>query len=158
LEELGERSRVGGEVVHLGHQAGEKEDEREIPSSLAEVVGVHPLHPTLSGHLYGQLYQPTTDSPTTDVGVHRGVKNEGVDTSVPGQVDEADRFVSPPSADVAQAAPKDRLEVPPLKPLPRGREQVVKSAVCHGRIHQVPQVFTAVLPSRQHTSRVRLKP
>jgi hypothetical protein len=44
LEELRERSRVGGKVVYLGHQAGEQEEERESPSSLAEVVGVHPLH------------------------------------------------------------------------------------------------------------------
>jgi hypothetical protein len=36
---------VGGEVVHLGHQAaGEGNRERRSPSSLAEVVGVHPLH------------------------------------------------------------------------------------------------------------------
>ena len=34
----------GGEVVHLSHQAGEQEEERGSPSSLAEVVGVHPLH------------------------------------------------------------------------------------------------------------------
>jgi hypothetical protein len=36
-------------------------------------VHVHPLDPTLPGHLYGQLYQPTTHSATTDVRVHRGV-------------------------------------------------------------------------------------
>jgi hypothetical protein len=36
---------VGGEVVYLGHQAAEVgRRERRSPSSLAEVVGVHPLH------------------------------------------------------------------------------------------------------------------
>jgi len=40
LEELKMRDRVGGEVVYLGHQAEEKEEERESPLSLAEVVGV----------------------------------------------------------------------------------------------------------------------
>jgi hypothetical protein len=44
LEELRERSRVGGEVAYLSHQAGEQEEERESPSSLAEVVGVRSLH------------------------------------------------------------------------------------------------------------------
>jgi hypothetical protein len=36
-------------------------------------VHMHPLHPTLPAYLYSQLYQPTTDSATTDVRVHRGV-------------------------------------------------------------------------------------
>jgi hypothetical protein len=45
LEELGERGHVGGEVVYLGLQAaGAGRRERESPSSLAEVVTVHPLH------------------------------------------------------------------------------------------------------------------
>jgi hypothetical protein len=35
---------VGGEVVYHSHQSGEQEEERRSPSSLAEVVGVHPLH------------------------------------------------------------------------------------------------------------------
>jgi hypothetical protein len=43
LEELEEKGHVGGEVVYLGGQAGEQEEERRSPSSLAEVVGVHPL-------------------------------------------------------------------------------------------------------------------
>ena len=39
------RDCVGGEVVYLGHQAaGAGRRERRSPSSLAEVVGVHPLH------------------------------------------------------------------------------------------------------------------
>jgi hypothetical protein len=45
LEELGERGHVGGEVVYLGLQAaGAGRRERRSPSSLAEVVGVHPRH------------------------------------------------------------------------------------------------------------------
>ena len=44
MEELGEESHVGGEDVYLSHQAGEQEEERESPSSLTEVVAVHPLH------------------------------------------------------------------------------------------------------------------
>jgi hypothetical protein len=36
---------VGGEVLYLGHQAGSRKKRgRESPSSLAEVVGVHPLY------------------------------------------------------------------------------------------------------------------
>ena len=98
-------------------------------------VHVHPLDPLLPGYIYRQLYQPTTDPPTTKNGVHRGIQDEGVDTPDPSQVDEADKLASPESADVAQAVLQDRLEVILSMPRPRRLEQVVQLAVRHGNVH-----------------------
>ncbi len=58
------RDRVGGEVVYLGGQAGGQEEERERPSSLAEVVEVHPLH------LVGALQRYTHAVVDHEVGEH----------------------------------------------------------------------------------------
>jgi hypothetical protein len=66
-------------------------------------VDVQPLAARRPGFAGGDGDQPGTDPVMLGAFGHQGVENEGVDTPVPGDVDEAREAVGVPGADPAQA-------------------------------------------------------
>ena len=68
-------------------------------------VDVQPLAARRAGTIRGDNYELCPDPAAADSGGHESVEQEGVDTPVPGNVDEARKLAVFPRADPAQAVP-----------------------------------------------------
>jgi hypothetical protein len=68
-------------------------------------VDVQPLAACRVGTIRGGSYELCPDPAPADPGSHESVEQEGVDTPVPGNVDEADKLAVFPRTDPAQAVP-----------------------------------------------------
>ena len=68
-------------------------------------VDVQPFAACRAGSIRGDSYELRPDPALADPGSHESVEQEGVDTPVPGNVDEARELAVFPRADPAQAVP-----------------------------------------------------
>jgi hypothetical protein len=68
-------------------------------------VDVQPFAACRVGTIRGGSYELCPDPAPADPGSHESVEQEGVDTPVPGNVDEADKLAVFPRTDPAQAVP-----------------------------------------------------
>jgi hypothetical protein len=82
-------------------------------------VNVQPLAARRAGAIRGDGDELCPDPAPADPGGHESVEQEGVDTPVPGNVDEARQLTVFPRADPAQAVPA-HLTLPVIiqKPMP----------------------------------------
>ena len=65
-------------------------------------VDVQPLAACRTSAVGGGSYEPCPDPASADPGSRQGVEEEGLDTPVPGNVDEAHKLAVFPRADPAQ--------------------------------------------------------
>jgi hypothetical protein len=68
-------------------------------------VHVQPLAARRAGTIRGDSYERCPDPAAADSGGHESVEQEGVDATIPGNVDEAYKLAVLPSADLAEAVP-----------------------------------------------------
>jgi hypothetical protein len=95
------------------------------------MVHVQPLYPVRPGDFDRTVHQLAPDTPATPPRMDRGVQQEGVHASIPGEIDITYQIAMLKGADKGQAVPVHRCEIGRGMSGPARAKEIIERVLLH---------------------------